>query len=152
VPKKLLTLTAGSKFDVDKALLDSCLAEMKVKRPTAEQSTEDSSAFNSMMRILSYYKLMKNTRKLFHTVYVPEILKTTISYWLDQPQLHAFDASAFYESRATQTCSSFSEVFLSCFLLLAILSPKFSSASFRLYYPLGARFRADRLPTYSICH
>ncbi|RDW57467.1 hypothetical protein BP6252_13805 [Coleophoma cylindrospora] len=83
---QLFALTEKTKFDVDQALLSSSLAEMKAKPPAPEWKGYESTAYYGMLRILSYERHMEDTRKVFHTLYLPELMNTMSCYWHD-PEL-----------------------------------------------------------------
>jgi len=97
VHQAIFSLTDGSKFDVDKALLNSCLAEMKAKPPVANAPFEDSTALNSMLRILTYgqnlYDLY-DTTTTYQAVFLPEILNTMGQYWPFHSKARAYDMAS----------------------------------------------------------
>ena len=94
VHQAIFALTEGSKFDVDKALLNSSLAEMKAKPPVADSSLEDSTALISMLRILSYGRHLNETIGAYQTTYLPEILNTMGQYWPHHTKARSYNMAA----------------------------------------------------------
>ena len=94
VYQALSALTEDSKFDIDKALLNSSLAEMKAKPPSTKSSLEDSTAFNSMLRILTYGQHLNETIGAFQAAYLPEVLNTMAQYWPYHNKARSYDMAA----------------------------------------------------------
>jgi hypothetical protein len=78
---QLVSLTAGTKFDVDLALLSSSLAEMKAKPIQPLGSPQLASALLIMFRMLTYERYMENARDIFHHTYLPELRNTMGHHW-----------------------------------------------------------------------
>lgn len=56
---QLVSLTNGTKFDVDRALLSSSLSEMLAKPPKTQQEHTASCAYHCMLRMLTYEQNMR---------------------------------------------------------------------------------------------
>ena len=77
---QLVSLTEGSDFDVDLAMLSSCLSEMKSKPPGAD--SKDSQAFHCLLRMVNYRKhLPKSAARSYEKYYIPEMVATMSLYW-----------------------------------------------------------------------
>ena len=78
---QLLALTSGTKFEVDHALLSSCLSEMKAKRPNPGSREEDHQAFHALLRAVSYERRMRGLDPGFRSVYLSAIVETANLIW-----------------------------------------------------------------------
>jgi hypothetical protein len=114
---QIVSLTFGTRFDVDQAILSSSLWEMKVKAYVSSQDEEFSSAVESMLRILTYQQQMENIQGLFFNTYLLELRRTIEHHWhdkrlFDTPEI---ELSAI-EAATTRCCNrlglSYSESFL----------------------------------------
>ena len=73
-----IAMTNGAKFNVNKVLLSSLLAEMKAKPPTPAYSDYMPPAYYNMLLILSYEHKMNDMREIFLKAYLPEVMSL---YW-----------------------------------------------------------------------
>ena len=77
----LVSLTNGTKFDVDQALFSSSLLEMKSKCPPIFTDPKGTVAGISMLRILSYERHMGDNGKACLEVYLPSLMEAMFLYW-----------------------------------------------------------------------
>lgn len=84
---QLISLTAGTSFNVDLALLASCLCEMRAKPLSRRQEQTKSPTLYSILRMLSYERNMDGITNRFHGTYLPELRNILGNYWHD-PSLY----------------------------------------------------------------
>ncbi|KUJ13415.1 uncharacterized protein LY89DRAFT_651612 [Mollisia scopiformis] len=113
---QLISLTAGTSFNVDLALLASCLCEMRAK-PLSRTQQQTSPAIYSMLRMLSYGRNMDDITNQFHSIYLPEARNILGNYWHDPALYESAQAEMKSITAATSTrCSqlglSYPESFL----------------------------------------
>ena len=82
VQDHLMSLTVSTDFDVDQALINSSLLEMKAKPPSVCNSeSQFTVAYRSMIRLLRYGKHMGEVGKVQLDRYLPSLRHTMSHYW-----------------------------------------------------------------------
>ena len=91
---QVLSHTESSNFDVDEALMNSSLLEMKCKPPPTkqEENPEMPPCFRSMLRVLTYQQNMEYHNDLTKNFYWPEMLTTMNHYWGDRATSKPFSS------------------------------------------------------------
>ena len=77
----LVSLTADTNFDVNQALLNSTLAEMRVQSQSSRESSKSIHAVYSMLRFLAYERCMENMIELLMSTYIPALKTTMATVW-----------------------------------------------------------------------
>lgn len=77
----LVSLTADTNFDVNQALLNSTLAEMRVQSQPSRESPKSIHAVYSMLRFLAYGRCMEKMIELLVSTYIPALKTTMATVW-----------------------------------------------------------------------
>jgi hypothetical protein len=117
VQAELLSLTAGTKFDADQALMSSCLHEMKVKPPISIDfaSGHFERSYCSMRRLLEYCRHMAFPTKSTELDYYGQICNAMKVYWPVKSQAGRNESQIITEAVA-RGCERFKLVYPQSFL------------------------------------
>ena len=92
----LLSLTAETELDINRALLNSTILEM-----TVQSQPIQTHAVYSLLRFLNYERNMEVVKQTFTSTYIPALKKTIARIWHDNDLFDSYDTQ--YEAIAAAT-------------------------------------------------
>ena len=99
----LISLTADTELDVNRALLNSTISEMTVRSQPVHTH-----AVYSLLRFLNYERNMETLRQTFKTTYIPALKTTIARVWHDKDLFDSHDTQYEAVTAATnRTCARY---------------------------------------------